>query len=58
MKDNQEKTKEDKLNEARALIMEENQKKLEACVKEITPILEKYGFGLQQTMPQIILIKK
>jgi len=44
--------------EAKKVLQEEMQKKLNECVKEITPILEKYGFALQQTLPQIILIKK
>jgi virulence-associated protein VapD len=46
------------LEEAQKVLMEEQQKKLKECIDEITPILEKHGFGLQQTMPQIILIKK
>lgn len=44
--------------EARHILLEEQQKKLNDCVKEITPILEKYGFGLQQTAPLIVLIPK
>lgn len=46
------------VEEAQKILQQEAQKKLDECLKEITPILEKYGFALQQTMPQIILIKK
>jgi hypothetical protein len=46
----------DKLQEAQELLKQAHQKKVEECGKEIQAILDKYGFRLDITKPQIVLL--
>jgi MarR-like DNA-binding transcriptional regulator SgrR of sgrS sRNA len=46
----------DPLSEARRLLAEEEQARRQACAEEIHQVLAKYGFRLQITEPQIVLI--
>lgn len=44
------------LAEARRLVMEEEQRKQQACMAELEVILRKYGYNLQTTPARIILM--
>ena len=45
-----------KVQEAQKLLMEEQQKKIQACSKEINEVLKKHGFTLRTTPSQITLV--
>lgn len=49
---------EKKLEEAKALLAVEDEKKLEVCNEEIKVVLEKHGYLLEITRPSLILVKK
>ena len=48
----------DPLKEAQELLKQAHQEKVNECAKEIQVVLEKYGFQLDITKPQIVLIPK
>lgn len=43
------------LDAARALIAEEEQRRINACAAEIQEVLEKYGMQMDVSKPQIVL---
>lgn len=48
------KKEQEKIEAARQLLIKENQKKLEACAKEVNAVLEKYGFTITSGQPSLV----